>query len=300
MEPGPRDPVAIVDVVIVGDTVVSGASDRPLPARSRGKYRYLLILQLDGRSEVDHGSTRVSLRAHDLLLLNMRICGRISAVTRSRQLHVYFRDAPVWHRSSAQPTRAIAAICGNDALAVGLRCLILAMRGVLAHATPQEQLRLANALFDLAVAGAAHEIDDEAGRRPPGPGRLALLQESVENRLSDPRLCPAGIAAEHGISTRQLHRLFKESGTPFGAFVRRRRLERCRDDLADPRLRPLPMTEIAYRWGFSDSSHFSRCFRATFGCTARDFRAGRFIRERLDQEMAADNPPAYLARRSRG
>ena len=35
----------------------------------------------------------------------------------------------------------------------------------------------------------------------------------------------------------------------------------------------LPLTEIAYRWGFNDSSHFSRSFKAAFGCTAREFRA---------------------------
>jgi AraC-like DNA-binding protein len=179
----------------------------------------------------------------------------------------------------------IGAISGTCGLAIGLRGLILAMRGVLVPLTHREQRGLQSALFDLALAGMTPgpgRIESRAPHRTARLRRVAALKESVEIRLSDPSLCPAHIAAEHGISTRQLHRLFRQAGIPFGAFVRRRRLERCRDDLADPGLRPLPMTEIAYRWGFSDSAHFSRCFRAAFGCTARDFRAGCFRSPQAD------------------
>lgn len=125
-----------------------------------------------------------------------------------------------------------------------------------------------------------------------------LLRQSIEAFLSDPALCPARVAATHRISTRHLHRLFKQAGTSFSGYVRSRRLERCRDDLADPRLEGLPLTEIAYRWGFSDSSHFSRCFKVAFGCTAREFRAGEnCAREMRTQAGCTDSevpetPPA--------
>ena len=32
-------------------------------------------------------------------------------------------------------------------------------------------------------------------------------------------------------------------------------------------------TEIAFGWGFNDAAHFSRIFRARFGCSARELRA---------------------------
>jgi AraC-like DNA-binding protein len=272
-EPTSADPLKIVE------SVDDGAGRQPRTADAVGKHRYVLILQLEGASEVEQGCAKVSLKTNDLLLLDTRVPGRMRSSTRSRQLRVYLRDAPVSQQLAGRhppPIGAISATCG---LAVGLRCLILAMGGDVGRLTHQEQWGLQAALFDLALAAVgADPARSESGAPPTAAGlrRLALLQESVESRLSDPGLCPARIAAEHGISTRQLHRLFKQTGTPFGAFVRRRRLERCRDDLADPQLRPLPMTEIAFRWGFSDSAHFSRCFRAAFGCTARDFRAARF------------------------
>jgi AraC-like DNA-binding protein len=33
------------------------------------------------------------------------------------------------------------------------------------------------------------------------------------------------------------------------------------------------ITEIAFGWGFSDAAHFSRIFRARFGCAPRELRA---------------------------
>jgi len=102
--------------------------------------------------------------------------------------------------------------------------------------------------------------------------RHAQLLLFVEAALADPSLSPAKVAAANGLSVRQLHRLFRESGRSFGQHLRQRRLERCRDDLADPRLRALPVTEIAYRWGFNCSSHFARSFRAAFGLSASCYR----------------------------
>ena len=33
------------------------------------------------------------------------------------------------------------------------------------------------------------------------------------------------------------------------------------------------LTEIAYSWGFSDFSHFSRCYKEKFGCSPKHDRA---------------------------
>jgi AraC-like DNA-binding protein len=34
------------------------------------------------------------------------------------------------------------------------------------------------------------------------------------------------------------------------------------------------VSEIAYRWGFNDLSHFNRSFRAHFAMTPREWRRG--------------------------
>jgi AraC family transcriptional regulator, positive regulator of tynA and feaB len=33
-----------------------------------------------------------------------------------------------------------------------------------------------------------------------------------------------------------------------------------------------PISVIAHRWGFSDTSHFSRTFKAHYGCSPTDYR----------------------------
>lgn len=71
---------------------------------------------------------------------------------------------------------------------------------------------------------------------------------------------------------RHLYRLFAGKGWTVTAWIRERRLEHCRSDITDPRLADWSITDIAFRWGFSDSSHFSHCFRNEFGVSPRQLR----------------------------
>ena len=106
--------------------------------------------------------------------------------------------------------------------------------------------------------------------------RCAQLRPRVEHyiecNLGERELKPAAIAAAIGISIRHLHRLFASKGWTVVSWIRERRLERCRTDLANPRLSDRSMTDIALGWGFSDSAHFSHCFREEFGISPRRFR----------------------------
>ncbi len=105
------------------------------------------------------------------------------------------------------------------------------------------------------------------------PQHQPRIQRFIEEHLSDPGLGPAEIAAAADISVRHLHRLFSNGGSTLGDCIRERRLEQCRNDLANPRLGSKTITEIAFLWGFSDSAHFSRSFRRQFGICPRNFRA---------------------------
>ena len=44
--------------------------------------------------------------------------------------------------------------------------------------------------------------------------------------------------------------------------------------LRDPNQERGSVSEIAYRWGFNDLSHFNRSFRAHFAMTPREWRRG--------------------------
>jgi AraC family transcriptional activator of tynA and feaB len=99
------------------------------------------------------------------------------------------------------------------------------------------------------------------------------IEDFIEIHLAEPRLGPGEIAAAIGISVRHLHRLFTRTGGTIADSIRERRLQQCRSDLANPRMRERTITEIAFSWGFSDSAHFSRSFKRQFGICPTTFRA---------------------------
>ncbi|MET8142711.1 helix-turn-helix transcriptional regulator [Sphaerisporangium sp. NPDC005288] len=80
------------------------------------------------------------------------------------------------------------------------------------------------------------------------------------------------IAAAHHISLRYLNKLFHAEGRTVAGWIRERRLEQCRRDLAEPLLAGYPINAIAARWGFTSPAHFSQAFRSAYGLSPRDFR----------------------------
>lgn len=139
---------------------------------------------------------------------------------------------------------------------------------------------LASVTTDLLASVLGGCLDSE-GVLSPESRRRALrtrIRDFIDRNLGDPSLSPAAVAAAHGISVRHLHQLFAAEGEAPAAWIRHRRLERCRRDLADPRLRGRPVRSIAARWGFTDPATFSRVFRRVYGMTPTDHRhhhAGR-------------------------
>jgi AraC family transcriptional regulator, positive regulator of tynA and feaB len=104
---------------------------------------------------------------------------------------------------------------------------------------------------------------------------LQRVKDVVERHLADPGLDPAKVGAAVGLSPRYINDLFHDEETSLMRHVWRRRLERCRADLRNPRFAGRSVSEIALTWGFSDLAHFSRAFRRRFGVAPKDARAER-------------------------
>lgn len=103
-----------------------------------------------------------------------------------------------------------------------------------------------------------------------GQAHAIRIRRYILRNLQDSDMTPRCIAEANGISLRYLHQLFEDSGSTVSEWIKERRLERSREDLLQT-YQP-NVTEIAFRWGFNDSSHFSRCFKARFGVSPRDYR----------------------------
>ena len=138
---------------------------------------------------------------------------------------------------------------------------------------PVEAAQLARPAVELVRALVAVVIGD------PGPARDSLdatLEARVAHYLRahwhDLELSAERIAAEHHISTRHLYRLLAAQGITLRQWIRERRLEACRDELARPDLAVPTVAAIGRRWGFSDATNFGRAFKAAYGLTPLEWR----------------------------
>ena len=102
--------------------------------------------------------------------------------------------------------------------------------------------------------------------------RRRRCSRSAGDHLHDTDLSPQHAADHVGISLRTLHSRFAQIGQTFGHLVLQSRLEACARALRDPNQRLLNISEIAYRWGFNDLSHFNRAFRAHFDMSPGEWR----------------------------
>ena len=137
-------------------------------------------------------------------------------------------------------------------------------------------VRLADEVVELVVTVASEHVQPTgSSASAASEDLLRRIDAHVLERLADPGLSPASIAAAHFISTRHLHRLFAQRGTTVGQTVHRLRLERCRRDLLDPGAADRSISDISRRWGFLDGPTFSRAFRGAYGTSPSDWRAGR-------------------------
>ncbi|PSM45112.1 hypothetical protein C6Y14_03265 [Streptomyces dioscori] len=140
--------------------------------------------------------------------------------------------------------------------------------------SPADTARLSTLTLDVLTAALANALDAQS-TVPSHTTRRALMARIhafIRENLGDARLAPEVIAAAHNISLRYLHKLFHEEGHTVAGWVRERRLEQCRRDLADARLATRPIGAVAARWGFASPAHFSQVFRGSYGLSPREFR----------------------------
>jgi AraC family transcriptional regulator len=96
------------------------------------------------------------------------------------------------------------------------------------------------------------------------PRWLQTVEDAIEAAGADTPSV-TDLAAIAGVHASHLLRTFRRyHGATVATYVRRRRIERARAEVAKGD-RPLSM--IALDAGFSDQSHFTRVFRQTFGET---------------------------------
>jgi AraC-like DNA-binding protein len=137
---------------------------------------------------------------------------------------------------------------------------------------PAAAAAVAQSVEHIVVAGLSSLAPDRPTPEPELAARREQVKACARTRLRDPGLTVAAIAAQLHTSVSTLHRAFAGEPCSIAEWIWAQRLDAVRADLCDPALRNRTISDLAFSWGFVDASHFSRAFKARFGCTAREFR----------------------------
>lgn len=87
---------------------------------------------------------------------------------------------------------------------------------------------------------------------------VAIIEDAVPGRMS-----VAGVAEQHGLTTRSLQRLFRDYvGLTPKQVLQRARLHEAVERVAE---RSEPAADLAYDLGYSDQSHFTNAFKNATG-----------------------------------
>jgi acetamidase/formamidase/AraC-like DNA-binding protein len=266
-----------------------------------------LVAPLDGDLHLTNGGRAATFAPDELAFGDISALTPLVIRTASRLLLVGF-SAP------ALRTRMLDALSPRDARlpakAVGTRVLCGLMETLSSTMEDmQEEMSrpLETSLLDLLAQmltpSGEPAPDSGSGVMRQGPARtLQRVRTTIEQRLGDPTLTIADIAAAEHTSVRYVQKLFERNGESFLHFMRMRRLERAREDLTDPAHSHLSISDICFRWGFNDAAHFSRAFHDAFGVSPRNFRraATAQMADRILQHANRGWPePPHLLKRKK-
>ncbi len=131
-----------------------------------------------------------------------------------------------------------------------------------------------NHVLDLIAVSLAKAVEGTRARVSRSKELLLLnIRAVIDARLRDPNLNPQTIADIVGVSVRYANQVLEEHNTSLARLILARRLARCRCALEDPAQANRTVGEIAYSWGFSDLTHFGRCFKRAYQILPREARA---------------------------
>lgn len=180
-----------------------------------------------------------------------------------------------------------ALFASQQPLVALLRSHLLALYKAGPDMTQDQAIAMQGPTLALAAAALNGAVTEEKAQ-PVRTAAWLAVRRHLEDRLSDPELSAERVARHFGFSRATLYRIM-EPVHGFSAYVRLRRLYRCREDLADRAQRHRPIADIAAWWGFHNAAAFSAFFSRTFGLPPRDYRQMAF-----GQELGATHSASEL------
>ena len=117
--------------------------------------------------------------------------------------------------------------------------------------------------------------EPQVDRKPKGinnieDGRYKQVIDFVDKNFANPLLNTKLIAKELGYSVRQITRLVRSAkGCSFKTYLNEVRIQTSKEYLKNTKLN---VSEIAFKVGYNNVSHYNRVFKQSAGMSPSDFR----------------------------
>ena len=233
----------------------------------------LLCMQTAGRMTVHQDGRDAVLAVHDMVLIDTRRPFSLSIGTGHGSLVVKVPRGELQRRIGDVTHLTARAINGRQSAAALASGFLAMLPEHLDALNGQTGAKVAYQTLDLvALAFAANASVGHVALSSRREAALLRLKVTIEGAFYDPALKPVDAASAAGISVRYANALLAEEGTSLERFIVSRRLQHCHKALVDPAQARRTVSDIAYSYGFSDLSHFTRRFKAQFGCLPSECR----------------------------
>src|SRR3981081_422861 len=234
----------------------------PVSRVKAGEHPYVKVLfQTFGVSHFEQNGRRIELQPGDCLAYDVSCPHSIISPSQTRHEVVIVPTDLLYERgfqSAKMPAFKFSARAGTGRIA---HDFVHATFGEAPKLLPNTANGVADTLIDLLLLP-LRDVGAVCDRS--GPAVLHLrAQAFIREHLRDPDLSIDQISAALGCSKRYLHMLFSEKGMTVSDYIWQARLQHCRQELEAQGGKTI--TDVAFSWGFSSSSHFSRVFRKYFG-----------------------------------
>lgn len=242
-------------------------------ARTRER-RFRVVLAVKGQLDVRHAGHESMLSEGDFALLDDSVPYRMEFGEPNRSLCVSIAPATI---KAYLPTPA--RVCGlrmagsrplNRVASTMLQALWTEIENE--DLRPEQRPALARSFLQVVAASYAIDHTSTVERSVVVAARQTEVKQYIEAHLRSPDLTPTTIAAALGFSRRYLRLLFAAEDDSVTAYVRRRRLEECAFELAQPQWFGRSITATAVDWGFRSVTYFTRAFKQAYGTTPRTFK----------------------------
>lgn len=233
---------------------------------------YFAVVLLSGGYQLEQNGKAVFLQPGDLTLYDATLPHRIHCPQNFSKLIVSIPRPLLRDRIAGIEHCTALRIPGNQGIGAVAANLLRTSASQTGHLHAQQFSALADHALDLLTLALASVRPANFNLSRSRAIALNRIKDFIDRHLADPAMDTAMVAFGAGLSSRYINDLFKDEDTSLMRYIWQRRLENCRKDLLDPIHTGHRLSDIAFRWGFNDLSHFSRAFKQRFGCSPKAYR----------------------------